>query len=82
MALLHETVTVTDPTHPLCGLTLPLVGITVMQRLGRVCIVELYPGIERAIPFAATSRAEVAVGCVRSQTTRGGHDRILVTWHP
>lgn len=42
-----------------------------MQRLGRVCIVELYPGIERAIAFAATSRAEVAVtpaGCKLSPT--------------
>ncbi len=27
---------------------MPLVGLTVVRRLGRVCIVELYPGIDYA----------------------------------
>ncbi|HZO32293.1 MAG TPA: hypothetical protein VFH48_40580, partial [Chloroflexota bacterium] len=47
-ALPTETVEVIDPTHPLYGLKLPLLGITVQQRLGRVCRVWLHPGIERA----------------------------------
>src|SRR5215468_12293233 len=50
-----DTVEVTDPTHPLYGLTFPLLGITTKPRLGRVCVVWLYPGVERLIPFAATS---------------------------
>jgi hypothetical protein len=53
-ALPTDTVEVTDPTHPLYGLSFPLIGITVKQRLGRVCLVWLHPGIERAIPVRAT----------------------------
>ncbi len=30
----------------------------------------------------ALAQASRHDGCVRSQTTRGGNDRILVTWHP
>jgi hypothetical protein len=56
-ALPTDTVEVTDPTHPLYGLSFPLLGITVKQRLGRVCLVWLYPGIERVIPVAATNLA-------------------------
>jgi hypothetical protein len=55
-----ETVEVVDPTHPLYGLTLPLLGVTTMQqRLGRVCRVWLHPGVERAVPVAATDRGGV-----------------------
>ena len=53
-----DTVEVTDPTHPLYGLTFPLIGITTKPRLGRVWGVWLYPGVERIIPFAATSLSE------------------------
>jgi hypothetical protein len=53
-------VEVTDPTHPLYGLTLPCLGITNKQRLGRVAVVWLAPGIERLIPLAATHLAAVA----------------------
>jgi hypothetical protein len=56
-ALPTDTVEVTDPTHPLYGLSFPLIGITVKQRLGRVCLVWLHPGIERAIPVNATNLA-------------------------
>ncbi len=56
-ALPTDTVEVTDPTHPLYGLSFPLIGITVKQRLGRVCLVWLHPGIERAIPVSATNLA-------------------------
>ncbi len=56
-ALPTDTVEVTDPTHPLYGLSFPLIGITVKQRLGRVCLVWLRPGIERAIPVRATNLA-------------------------
>ena len=54
-ALSTDTVEVTDPTHPLYGLTFPLIGMTTKPRLGRVCIVRLSPGVERVIPVAATS---------------------------
>lgn len=56
-ALPTDTVEVTDPTHPLYGLSFPLIGITVKQRLGRVCLVWPHPGIERAIPVSATNLA-------------------------
>jgi|SRR5438132_617544 len=56
-ALPTDTVEVTDPTHPLYGLTFPLIGVTTKPRLGRVCVVWLYPGVERVIPVAATSLA-------------------------
>ncbi len=51
-----EQVTVTDPTHPLYGLTLPCLGVTTKQLLGRVCVVWLAPGVTRLIPVAATAR--------------------------
>src|SRR5215471_15511724 len=60
-ALPTDTVEVTDPTHPLYGLTFPLIGVTTKQRLGRVCVVWLYPGVERVIPLAATSLAGSAL---------------------
>ena len=53
-------VEVTDPTHPLYGLTFPCLGVTTKQRLGHVCVVWLAPGIERLIPLAATSLGPVA----------------------
>jgi hypothetical protein len=65
-ALPTDTVEVTDPTHPLYGLSFPLIGVTVKQRLGRVCLVWLHPGIERAIPVRATSLASephILVAC-------------------
>ena len=61
-ALPTATVEVTDPTHPLYGLTFPLIGVTAKPRLGRVCVVWLYPGVERVIPVAATSLAEPLPG--------------------
>jgi hypothetical protein len=60
-ALRTDTVTVTDPTHPFYSLTLPLLGITTKQRLGRVCVVWLYPGVERVIPIASTSLGDLPV---------------------
>jgi hypothetical protein len=45
---------VTDPAHPLYGLSLLLREITRKPQLGRTCIVELSPGVVRLIPVAAT----------------------------
>jgi hypothetical protein len=56
-ALPIDTVTVTDPLHPLYGLTCPLLGVTTKQRRGRVCVVWLYPGVARVIPATATDLA-------------------------
>ena len=61
-ALPTDTVEVTDPAHPLYGLTFPLIGVTTKPRLGRVCVVWLYPGVERVIPVAATSLVEPLPG--------------------
>src|SRR5262249_55295627 len=61
-ALPTDTVEVTDPTHPLYGLTFPLIGVTTKPRLGRVCVVWLYPGVERIIPLTATSLADPLPG--------------------
>ena len=52
-------VTVTDPTHPLYGLTLPCLGVTNKQRLGPACVIWLTPGVERLVPVAATSLSPI-----------------------
>jgi hypothetical protein len=53
-----DTVEIVDPTHPLYGKALPLVGITTKKRLGRVAIVWIDPGIEKLVPLGATSLAD------------------------
>ena len=59
-ASLSETVTVTDPTHPLYGLTLPLLRVGVQERVGRIGVVHLRPDVERRIPLVATSLSGIA----------------------
>ena len=49
-----QTVTVVDPRHPLCGRTLPLVGIAQKPYLGRCCVVWIRPTVERHVPVSAT----------------------------
>jgi hypothetical protein len=58
-ALPPDSVEVIDPAHPFYGLTLPLIGMTTNPHLGRVCVVELQPGVERLVPVAATDRGGV-----------------------
>jgi len=53
-----DTVEIVDPTHPLYGKTLPLVGFNAKQHLGRVAVVWLHPGVERCVPLSATDLAE------------------------
>jgi hypothetical protein len=53
-----DTVEIVDPTHPLYGRTLPLVGITIKQRLGQTAVVWLHPGVERFVPLSATDLSE------------------------
>jgi len=50
----EQTVTVTDPRHPLCGRTLPLIGIANKPYLGRCCVVWIHPEVERYVPVSAT----------------------------
>ena len=45
----------TDPAHPLYGLTLPLLRVGVQERVGRICVVRLRPDAERRVPLVATS---------------------------
>jgi hypothetical protein len=52
------TIDIVDPTHPLYGLRLPLLGVTTKQYVGKACVVWIQPGIERIIPFAATNLAD------------------------
>jgi hypothetical protein len=47
-------VTIVDPRHPLCGRTLPLVGITQKAYLGRCCVVWIREDVERHVPVTAT----------------------------
>lgn len=53
-----DTIKIVDPTHPLYAKTLPLVGVTTKQVLGRVAIVWIHPGVERMVPLCATSLAD------------------------
>jgi hypothetical protein len=53
-ASLLETVTVTDPNHHLYGLTLTLRRVELHPRLGRVCVVVLYPNVERLLSATLT----------------------------
>jgi hypothetical protein len=77
-ALPTGTITVTNPAHPLYQRTLPLVGITNKPRLGQVCVVWLYAGVERVVPIGATnlssgqvppSRCRLSVGSVQELLT-------------
>lgn len=52
-----DTVEVVDPTHPLYGKTLPLVGVTTKKDFGRAAIVWIRNGVERVVPLSATSLA-------------------------
>jgi len=54
-----DVVTVRDPAHPLYGQTLPLIGVTNKQYIGRACVVWIQPGIERLVPLWATSLADM-----------------------
>jgi hypothetical protein len=54
-----EVVEVTDPAHPLYGLTFPLIEVANKPQLGRACAVRLTPGVVRLIPLAATDRGGV-----------------------
>ena len=81
-ALPIGTVEVTDPTHPLYGLSFPLIGITVKQRLGRVCLVWLHPGIERAIPVRATNLANEPHVLVACRLSVAGLQRLLHVLSP
>jgi hypothetical protein len=57
----RDSVEVVDPTHPLYGLTLPLIGITQKRASVVMCAVWLQPGIERLIPIAVTTEARAQV---------------------
>jgi len=81
-ALPTDTVAITDPTHPLYGLSFPLIGVTVKQRLGRVCLVWLHPGIERAIPVSATSLASEPYTLVACRLSVAGLQTLLHVLSP
>jgi hypothetical protein len=50
-------VTVTDPTHPLHGRTLRLVGTASPPRMGRCCMVEVFDDVCAHVPIACTNLA-------------------------
>ena len=56
-----DTIEVVDPTHPLYGKTLPLVGVTTRKSLGRAAIVWIRPDVERMVPLRATNLGGVPV---------------------
>jgi hypothetical protein len=53
----EQTITVLDPRHPLCGRTFTLVAMTSHAQLGRCCVVQLQPHVERWIPIHTTNLA-------------------------
>src|SRR5947209_8551889 len=53
----HETVTVIDPRHPLCGQSFRLLGISMKNQLGRCCVVLDPAGRERNLPIAVTDHS-------------------------
>ncbi len=46
-----DEVEIVDPTHRLYGLVLPLARVIAHARLGPLCVVILYPGIDCFVPF-------------------------------
>jgi len=72
-----DLVEVVDPTHPLYGLTLPLIGITQKRASVVMCAVWLQPGIERLIPIAATDRGAAQVGRTRCRVSIASSGALL-----
>ena len=50
----EQSITVTDPRHPLCGRTLTLIAMTYHPELGQCCVVWLRPQVVRLVPVSAT----------------------------
>jgi hypothetical protein len=53
----EQTITVTDPRHPLYGRTLTHIAMTYHADLGHCCVVWLRPQVERLVPVGATNLA-------------------------
>src|SRR6058998_1711311 len=53
----EQSITVTDPRHPLCGRTLTHIAMTYHADLGHCCVVWLRPQVERLVPVGATNLA-------------------------
>src|SRR5438105_12302086 len=53
----EQTITVTDPRHPLCGRTLTLIAMTYHPDLGHCCVIWLRPQVVRLVPVGATHLA-------------------------
>ena len=53
----EQTITVTDPRHPLYGRTLTLIALTYHHELGQCCVVWLRPQVVRLVPVSATHGA-------------------------
>jgi hypothetical protein len=72
-----DLVEVVDPTHPLYGLTLPLIGITQKRASVVLCAVWLQPGVERLIPIAATDRGAAQAGRTRCRLSIASSGALL-----
>jgi hypothetical protein len=72
-----DLVEVVDPSHPLYGLTLPLIGITQKRASVVMCAVWLQPGIERLIAVAATDRGAAQVGRTRCRLSIASSGALL-----
>jgi hypothetical protein len=72
-----DLVEVVDPTHPLYGLTLPVIGITQKRSSVVMCAVWLQPGIERLIPIAATDRGAAQAGRTRCRLSIASSGALL-----
>ena len=72
-----DLVEVVDPTHPLYGLTLPLIGVTQKRASVVMWAVWLQPGVERLIPVAATDRGAAQVGRTRCRLSIASSGALL-----
>src|SRR4051794_17007585 len=74
---MRDVIEVTQPNHPLYGLTLPLVGLLTTAHSGQVCVVSLSSRIERIIPLAATDLGGTTPPASPCQLSPLGVQRLL-----
>ena len=77
----EETVTVTDPRHPLFNQTLPLFSIVNRRDVGHCCVV-LVEGISRQfVPVTATDRSAVPVTVWPVRLNLTALQQLVTTYH-
>jgi len=77
----EETVTVTDPRHPLFNQTFPLLSIVNRRDVGHCCVV-LVEGISRQfVPVTATNRSAIPVAVWPVPLNLMALQQLVITYH-